>query len=306
MDEWAYYMNVYQGHPHHKKNNSAAIAILIILIIIIIIIFIFFLIRKNNMDIIDSPTSNDCIDIDLLLHNAHNNMPNNAMPNNAMANNAMANKFIANNAAANNAALQKQQYDAFNIMKNNNQDKLYYSDQLDPLVVGQLYENTSDRRPIYTQRTAYGQPVWETEGISKYGKVGYYAPRGLHEYNSSYYYQDVGASPYVWRDGQSTNQNYEELMSSLESYDANLYNNLSKEEYDINQKRENINTILNSIKSADDGIPQNWNLPSTPILNYNINNNLNTDDYYGTEGATPYTGSGIRTMFTPDHSPLMG
>jgi len=308
MDEWAYYMNVYQGHPRHKKNNSAAIAILIILIIVIIIIFIFFLIRRNNMNIIDSPTSNDCIDIDLLLHNAHNNnaMPNSAMPNSAMMNSAMANKFIANNAAANNAALQKQQYNNYNIMKNNNQDKIYYSDQLDPLVVGQLYENTSDRRPIYTQRTAYGQPVWETEEISKYGKVGYYAPRGLHEFNSSYYYKDVGASPYIWRDGQSTNQNYENLMSSLESYDANLYNNLSKEEYDINQKRENINNILNSIKSADDGIPQNWNLPSTPILNYNINNNLNTDDYYGTEGATPYTESGIRTMFTPDHSPLMG
>jgi hypothetical protein len=306
MDEWAYYMNVYQGHPRHKKNNSAAIAILIILIIVIIIIFIFFLIRRNSMNIIDSPTSNDCIDIDLLLHNANGTIANKAAANRAAANGAMANKFITNNAAANSAALQKQQYDNYNIMKNNNQDKIYYSDQLDPLVVGQLYENTSDRRPIYTQRTAYGQPVWETEEISKYGKVGYYAPRGLHEYNSSYYYQDVGASPYVWKDGQSTNQNYEELMSSLESYDANLYNNLSKEEYDINQKRENINNILNSIKSADDGIPQNWNLPSTPILNYNINNNLNTDDYYGTEGATPYTGSGIRTMFTPDHSPLMG
>lgn len=295
MDEWAYYMDVYQGHPRHKK-NSAAIAILIILIIVIIIIFIFFLIRRGramNMNVIDSPTCDDCIDIDLLHHNAANSPYTNI--HNA-----------ANNAAANAASLRKQQYDNYNIMKNNNQDKIYYSDQLDPLVVGQLYQNTSDKRPIYTQRTAYGQPVWETEEISKYGKLGYYAPRGLNEYNSSYYYKDVGASPYVWRDGKSTNQNYENLMSSLESYDANLYNNLSKAEYDINQKKENINNTLNSIKSADDGIPQNWNLPSTPILNYNINNNLNTDDYYGTEGATPYTGSGIRTMFTPDHSPLMG
>lgn len=276
MDEWTYYMNVY---PRHKKKNSAAIAIVIILIIFIVIVFIFFLMRynnNNNTNVIDSPTCDDCIDIAALLDNnlLHNN------------------------------SLHKQQYNIYNEMKNNNQDKIYYSDQLDPLVIGKLYENTLDRRPIYTQRTAYGQPVWETEEISKYGKVGYHAPRGLHEFNSSYYYKDVGASPYIWRDGKSTNQNYENLMSSLESYDANLYNNLCKGEYDINQKKENINNIFNSIRAADDGIPQNWNLPSTPILNYNLNN-LNTQDYYGIEGATPYTRDGIKTMFTPDHDPLM-
>jgi hypothetical protein len=298
MDEWDYYMNLYQRHPKHKKNNSAVIAIIIILIIFIILIFIFFIARRNTMNVIDSPTFDDCIDINYLLQPHVRNGQNARNIRNA------SNAFNAQNAR--NAQNAHNAYNNYNIMKNNNQDRIYYSDQLDPLVIGNLYENTSDRRPIYTQRTAYGQPVWETEEISKYGKVGYYAPRGLHEYNSSYYYKDVGASPYIWRDGQSSNQNYENLMSSLESYDANLYNNLSKEEYDINQKKENINNILNSIKSADDGIPQNWNLPSTPILNYNLNNNLNTDDYYGIEGPMVYSGCGIRNMFTPDHDPLMG
>jgi len=277
MDEWVFYTNLYKKK---KKNNSGIAIILVIFIIIIIIcIFLFYAnARRNNTMIIDSPTCDDCVDIVDIA--------------------GRSNKF--------NGPNQKTQYNNFNKIKNANQEKIYYSDQIDPLVIGKLYQTTSDRRPIYTQRTAYGAPVWETQDISQYGKVGYREPRGLHEFNSSSYYKDVGVSPYVWKDGKQTNQNYDELMSSLQSYDANLYNNLSKEEYSLAQQQENISNILNGIMAADDGVPQNWNLPSTPILNYNLNNNLNTNDYYGVEGATPYTKDGINTMFTPDHDPLMG
>lgn len=281
MDEWIYYTDLYESHKKKKnKNNSAIIALLVIFIIIIICLFLFYYARRSSSTatVIDSPTCHDCESID----------------------------DIAYNAAAASAMAKRMQYDNFNEMKSANQDKIYYSDQLDPLVIGKLYQNTSDKRPIYTQRTAYGAPVWETQNISQYGKIGYREPRGLHEFNSSSYYKDVGVSPYIWRDGKQTNQNYDELMSSLQSYDANLYNNLAKEEYSSMQQEQNISNILKNMNAADDGVPQSWNLPSTPILNYNLNNNLNTDDYYGTEGVTPYVKDGIQTMFTPDHDPLMG
>ena len=109
-------------------------------------------------------------------------------------------------------------------------------------------------------------------------------------------------------------------MNSLESYDGNLYNNIAKEEYDPNQTQKNVNTLANNIKSADDGIPQNWNLPSTPIINYNSNNQLSSKkygqqlansitppkDYYGHEGVTPSIQDGLQQMFIPDHDPLIG
>jgi hypothetical protein len=209
--------------------------------------------------------------------------------------------------ARENAAFNRETFDNYNDMKTGNINKLYYSDQIDPIITGQLFKEWNNRKPIYSQRTAYGAPVWETQNISRYGIIGYQAPRGLHEYNVDSYYKDVGVSPYIWRNGELTNQTYDQLAASMESFEPNLYNDVAKAEFDQRQENINIDNILNSINAADDGIPQNWVLPSTPILNYNINNadSQYGKDYYGEEGATPFTAAGITNMFTPDHDPLM-
>lgn len=51
----------------------------------------------------------------------------------------------------------------------------------------------------------------------------------------------------------------------------------------------------------DDGIPEEWRLPSTPIRWYKPRQR----DYYGPEGVRPYT-AGLFAPFTPDHDPLIG
>jgi hypothetical protein len=283
MESWSYYLANYHN-PHRNNNGSkAAIAALIIVIIIVIVLIIIFAVRRNNKTNIIIP------------NNTSMTPPNSAPPNSAPSNpNSMAK------------------------MANDNINKMYYTSQIDPLITGSLYE-TLGRRPIYTQRTSYGAPSILTQNISKFGKVGYQAPRGLAEYNSSHYYEDVGVSPYVWGDGVVTNQDFANLKTSLNSYSPDLYNNIAKEEYLPAQMQKNINNMIFQGIAADDGIPQNWNLPSTPILNYSIKNELNSSnygevltsfiqppgDYYGIEGVTPAIQDGIQTMFIPDHDPLM-
>jgi len=197
--------------------------------------------------------------------------------------------------------------------QNNQINKLYYSDQLDPVIVGNLYETYNNKKPIYTQRTSYGAPVWETQEISKFGKVGYTAPRGLSEYNSANYYKNVGVTNNIWRDGHLTNETYEQAMNDLNSFDADLYNNVATGDNLINE-------IQRQRAFADDGVPQNWNLPSTPLLSYAIKKDEcpteygeylkysiePKEDYFGVEGPTPYIPNGINNIFIPDHDPKIG
>jgi len=293
MESWSYYLanyhkNLANYHKNLRNNNlenrsgrKAAIAILIIVIIIVIILIIIFAVRRNNR------------------------------PNELIIQPQVFNKNPYNSATNNNPNSAAK-------IANDNINKMYYTDQIDPLITGSLYE-TIGKRPVYTQRTSYGAPSVLTQNISKFGKVGYRAPRGLAEYNSAHYYGDVGVSPYAWDDGHVTYQKYGNLITSLESYDPDLYNNIAKEEYFPAQIQKNINNMIVSGIAADDGIPQNWNLPSTPILNYTIKNELNYHnigeeltsliepprDYYGVEGVTPAIQDGIRPMFIPDHDPLM-
>jgi len=166
---------------------------------------------------------------------------------------------------------------------NNNINKLYYTDEVDPIIMGGLYHN---KRPMYTQRNNNGTPF----GIPKITKSRESPPRGLNEYNSSHYHKDVGVSNNIWKNGQLTNQNYAELTNSLESFDSNLYNDIANEKYNISQMRANINKLIQQDRASDNGIPQNWNLPSKYTLNY-----------------APKGSSGMLTnMFVPDHEPLIG
>jgi hypothetical protein len=283
MDIWAYYLAEYKKKQTNK--NGTVAAIIIILIVIILIIILFYYMKNKKHGRISECNGQNC----------------GSCGQCGMYDN------VEDLIAKKNADARRIEFDLFSRIKDKNLHKVYYSDQLDPLITGSLYNEWDNRKPIYSQRTAYGAPVWETQNISQYGVIGYQAPRGLHEYKSDSYYKDVGVSPYVWKNAQLTNQTYDQLAASMESYDPNLYNDIAKAEYDQNQQRKNINNILNSINAADDGIPQNWTLPSTPIINYNMNSiPLNYGrDYYGEEGATPFTADGVSTMFTPDHDPLM-
>ncbi len=51
----------------------------------------------------------------------------------------------------------------------------------------------------------------------------------------------------------------------------------------------------------DDGIPETWAFPSTPVRWYGPNKR----DYYGIEGPTVYS-EGLYSLREPDHDPLVG
>ena len=149
---------------------------------------------------------------------------------------------------------------------------MYYSDQVDPIVTGNLYQSVNNLRPVYTQRTAFGLPKWDTQYASTNGQYGYHAPTGqLSEFNSNSATGDVGVTigPTV----------YDKLTS------INIGPVVFPTEY-------------------DDGIPSEWNLPSTPMLSY-YESHIPTEDYYGPEGPTPYSLKGFNIPFEPDHEPLM-
>jgi hypothetical protein len=56
-----------------------------------------------------------------------------------------------------------------------------------------------------------------------------------------------------------------------------------------------------SVHGYDDGIPEQWRMPSTPIRWYKPRQR----DYYGPEGPTPWA-DGLYLLDTPDHDPLVG
>jgi hypothetical protein len=272
--DWEYYLDNY----NQKKRNSSngKIAIIVIIIIIIIVVLIIFFINKNQQKNVNTPIMNN-----IKKEVIHNNKDNNKID------------------------LRPKEVIDREIEIRNNLNKVYYSEQLNPLIMGNAYEMTNYKKPIYVQRASDGTPLSIDDlPISKYGKIGYSAPRGLSEYNSAHYDKGVGNTNYIWRDGKLTNQTYDDMINELDSIDYDLYNNIAKGIYDKKQSEKNIQEISKKISDEYNGIPQDVNLPSTTILNYSIQQNNKQSDYYGIQGATISIPNGLATMFIPDHSPL--
>lgn len=117
--------------------------------------------------------------------------------------------------------------------------RLYTTDEVDPLVTGQLYAWRDNTRDIYSGRVSHGSlyGLQEFSSATTPGAVGVdIGPLGL-------------AGPWV---------------------------------------------------GYDDGIPENYAFPSTPIEWYRPRQR----DFYGPEGPTPYV-DGMYPLTEPDHEPLM-
>ena len=216
--------------PKQKNNN----AILLIFIVIIIIIIIAFFIKNN-----------------LQSQSQYQNYQTSSMP---FFNQLDMQDIIPSPQKINTDPLQIIQ-DPYPI------DKIYYSDQVDPIVTGNLYQNVNNLRPVYTQRTAFGLPKWDTQYASANGNFGPKAPTGqLTEFNSSGASGDVGVTigPIVFP------TNY------------------------------------------DDGIPSEWDLPSTPMLSF-YESHIPTADYYDPtqQAAIPYSLKGFNIPFEQDNSILI-
>jgi hypothetical protein len=118
--------------------------------------------------------------------------------------------------------------------------RLNSTEDVDPLIAGNLYQYADGVRRVYSQRTSLEDR------------------QGLTEYNSSSEPGDVGVDvgPFGL-DGPPDG-------------------------------------------GADDGIPENWRFPSTPVGWYRPRQR----DFYGPEGATPYA-AGLYELGEPDHDPKM-
>lgn len=64
---------------------------------------------------------------------------------------------------------------------------------------------------------------------------------------------------------------------------------------------DSLSEMEGSVHGYDDGIPEQWRMPSTPIRWYKPRQR----DYLGPEGPTPYK-DGLFNLFTADHDPLVG
>ena len=143
---------------------------------------------------------------------------------------------------------------------------LYTGAEVDPLITGGAYAYRDNIRPIYGARTADG------------GKWG------LHDYCSSLP-EVAGEQTLLDRKCGSIEAGPRETGDSKLGvcYD---YNGIGDSGCD---------------KCFDDGIPVNWNLPSTPFAWYKP---LKMD-YYSREGIKPYTDE-MYSQTEPDHEPLLG
>jgi hypothetical protein len=125
---------------------------------------------------------------------------------------------------------------------------LYTTEDVDPLITGQLYAAADYQRELYGERTAYegaNTADGELDGRADGGLEGYDATGGgMARFNSSGSSGDPGVDvgPY-----------------GLPGYGVD-------------------------VAPRDDGIPAQWALPSTPIRWYKPA----AADYYGEEGATVY------------------
>ena len=244
---------MYNSYGANNKNNFF---VGIIIIIIIVIILIIFGVIYKNCNTTSVGTSN--------------------------------NEIVINNAPSNKSHLSHlidiRPQNKINKEKkiNNNINKMYYTDEVDPIIMGGIYKN---KRPIYTQRNNIGTPM----AIPNIPKSRNNPPRGLSENNSAHYYKDVGVSTNIWKNGQLTNQNYADLNNSLESFDSNLYNDIANEKYNIAQMKSNINKLIQQDRASTNGVHQNWNVSPE----YNLN--------YAPKGSNGM----LTTMFVPDHEPLI-
>ena len=218
--------------PYYKKKNNTGLALLLFLIVIIILIMAFMFIQQNSTN-----SQNSFMNLNSIL------MPPSEMPSDPLQ--------VINDPYPTG--------------------RFYYAQEVDPIVTGNLYNETNNLRPVYSQRTAFGLPSWQTQAISTNGNLGYQASRGLTEFSSSGSSGDVGVTvgPLVYND--------------LTSIDVGP-------------------VVFPSV--WDDGIPQEWNFPSTPMLSW-YESHIPTEDYYGPEGPTVYALKGINIPFEPDHEPLM-
>lgn len=143
---------------------------------------------------------------------------------------------------------------------------LYTGAEVDPIITGGLYAYRDNLRPIYGARTSDGG-VW-----------------GLHDYCSSLP-EVAGEQTLLDKQCGSIQAGPEETEDSKVGvcYD---YNGIGDSQCD---------------KCFDDGIPVNWNLPSTPFAWYKPLK----DDYYSREGIKPYT-KDMYAQMEPDHEPLIG
>lgn len=141
---------------------------------------------------------------------------------------------------------------------------LYYSDDVDPMVTGMRYAGRP--RAVYAERTSHGDE-W---GLEEYadgnpGEVGYdVGPIG----NSG-----LAGRPGVRGRGARARPEFAPGPPPV-SRPGDL--------------------------TFDDGIPENWNLPATPIQEYAVVG----EDYYGAEGPTVACGQGLEMTFVGDHQPL--
>ena len=229
-------------NPAVKQKNNNIAAILLIFLVIIIIIIAFYITGKKNI----------------------NSFKNSFQRYNPLESISI-NDVLPQPKKINTDPLQEIK-DPYPI------ERMYYSEQVDPIVTGNLYQNVNNLRPVYTQRTAFGLPKWDTQYASANGNYGYKAPTGqLSEFNSSGSSGDVGVTVGPLK--------YDKISSI------------------------SVGPVVFPT-NYDDGIPSEWDLPSTPMLSY-YESHIPTEDYYGPEGPTPYSLKGFRMPFEQDNEPLM-
>lgn len=144
---------------------------------------------------------------------------------------------------------------------------LYTGAEVDPIITGGAYAYRDNLRPIYGARTSDGDK-W-----------------GLHEYCSSLP-EVAGEQTLIDNQCGSTEVGPEETGDSK----LNLC-------YDYN----GIGDECLGQQANDNGIPVNWNLPSTPFAWYKPVGS----DYYSREGIKPYT-KDMYAQTEPDHEPKIG
>lgn len=141
---------------------------------------------------------------------------------------------------------------------------LYYSDDVDPMVTGMRYAGRP--RAVYAERTSHGDE-W---GLEEYadgnpGEVGYDVG-------------PIGNSGLAGRPG-------------VRGRGARARPEFAPGPPPVSRPSD---------CTFDDGIPENWNLPATPIQEYAVIG----EDYYGAEGPTVACGQGLEMTFVGDHQPL--
>lgn len=186
---------------------------------------------------------------------------------------------------------------------------LYSTADVDPIVTGQLYAHRDFTRDIYGGRMGHGDKHGLAEfGAGVPGEVGVdVGPYGFYEYSPTgvEWTRDIGYPQYegemaltgrdsVHRDVVRTMYGGEEIYSP-----APLAPDVSPLPHPDGQPGRPLFTAKSM--GYDDGIPENWRFPSTPIRWYKPF----MRDYYGPEGPTVWD-SKLYSLTEPDHEPNIG